>query len=42
MKDSVSISEYINEAIESLNKLDDDILKELKIKELSEEFNIDE
>ena len=42
MKDSVEISEYINEAIESLNKLDDDILKELKIKELSEEFGIDE
>ncbi len=42
MKDSVSISEYINEAIESLNKLDDDILKELKIKELSSEFGIDE
>jgi DNA primase len=42
MKDSVEISEYINEAIESLNKLDDDILKELKIKELSNEFDIDE
>ena len=42
MKDSVEISEYINEAIESINKLDDDILKELKIKELSNEFGIDE
>ncbi len=42
MRDSVSISEYINEAIDSLNKLDDDILKELKIKELADEFNIDE
>ena len=42
LKDSVEISEYINEAIESLNKLDDDILKELKIKELSNEFGIDE
>ena len=28
--------------IASLNELDDDILKELKIKELSNEFNIDE
>ncbi len=42
MKDSVEVSEYINEAIESLNKLDDEILKELKIKELSNEFDIDE
>ena len=42
MKDSVEISKYINEAIESLNQIDDDILKELKTKELSEEFDIDE
>ena len=42
MKDSVEISEYINEAIASINKLDDDILKELKIKELATEFGIDE
>ena len=42
MKDSLDISKYINEAIESINKLDDDILKELKIEELSNEFGIDE
>lgn len=41
MKDSTDISKYINEAIKSLNDIDDDILKELKIKELSDEFGID-
>ena len=42
MKDSVEITKYINEAIESLNKVNDNILKELKIKEISKEFGIDE
>lgn len=42
LKDSVEISKYINEAIESLNKIDDDILIELKIKEISKEFDINE
>ena len=42
MNDSVEVSKYINEAIESLNKIDDDILKELKVHELSNEFGIDE
>ena len=42
MKDSVDISRYINEAIESLNNLDDDILRELKVKDLAHEFDIDE
>lgn len=42
MKDSTDISKYINEAIKSLNEIDDDILKELKIKELSKEFDINE
>lgn len=42
MKDSTNISKYINEAIKSLNDIDDDILKELKINELSREFGIDE
>ena len=42
MKDSTDISKYINEAIKSLNEIDDDILKELKIKELSREFGLDE
>ena len=42
MKDSVEISKYINEAITALNDIDDTILRELKIKELSTEFGIDE
>lgn len=42
MKDSVEISKYINEAIESLNNIEDDILVELKIKEISKEFDINE
>ena len=42
MKDSVEISKYINEAIESLNQIQDDILRELKIKDISKEFDIDE
>ncbi len=42
MKDSVEISKYINEAIESLNQVYDDVLRELKLKEISNEFDIDE
>lgn len=42
MNDSVEVSKYINEAIESLNKIDDVILRELKIKDLSHEFGINE
>ena len=42
LTDSLEISKYINESIEAINKIDDDILRELKIKELSSEFNIDE
>ncbi len=42
MRDSVEVSKYINEAINSLNNIDDDILKELKTKELATEFGIDE
>ncbi len=42
MKDSVEITKYINEAIESINEINDNILKEIKIKELSKEFDIDE
>lgn len=42
LNDSVEVSKYINEAINSLNNIDDDILKELKTKELSLEFGIDE
>lgn len=42
MSDSVEISKYINEAINSINQIDDVILRELKIKELSLEFDINE
>ncbi len=42
MKDSSEISKYINEAIDSLNQIQDDILRELKIKEIAKEFDIDE
>lgn len=42
MKDSLEVSKYINEAIATLNNIDDEILKELKIKELCDEFKIDE
>ncbi len=42
MTDSLEVSKYINEAIETLDLIDDDILKELKIKELCNEFGIDE
>ena len=40
MSDSVEISKYINQAIESLNNIDDDILRELKINEIAREFGI--
>ena len=40
MKDATEISKYINQAIESLNEIDDDILRELKINEMSKEFGI--
>ena len=40
MSDSVEISKYINQAIESLNNIDDVILRELKINEISREFGI--
>lgn len=41
LKDSSEAAEYINKAIESINELNDEILKELKINELSKEFGID-
>ena len=41
MKDSLEISKYINEAIDALENIDDEILRELKINELSKEFEID-
>lgn len=42
MKNSDEISKYINEAIKAINEIDDDILKELKTKEIANEFGIDE
>lgn len=42
MKDSAEVSKYINEAIESLEQIDDDILRELKINEISKEFDIND
>lgn len=40
LKDSTDLSKYINEAIESINLIDDDILRELKIKELGDAYGI--
>lgn len=40
LNDSVELSKYINAAIESLNKLNDDVLIELKLKEISEKYGV--
>ena len=40
LNDSVELSKYINAAIDSLNKINDDILIELKLKEISEKYGI--
>ena len=40
LNDSVELAKYINEVIDSLNEIDDEILKEIKAKELSLEFDI--
>ena len=42
MNDSVDKSNYISEAINAINEIDNDILKEVKINELVKEFNINE
>lgn len=42
MNDSVELSKYINKVIESLNDIDDKVLVELKVKELSEKYGINE
>lgn len=39
---TVDEAKYINEIINEINKIDDDILKEITIKKLSEKFSIDE
>lgn len=38
--DASQLSKYINKVIESLSEIDDDILRELKIKELSKKYGI--
>lgn len=40
LNDSSSLSKYINESINAINTINDDILREIKIKELSKEFDI--
>ncbi len=40
LNDSVELAKYINEAILSINEIDDDVLREIKAKELSNEFDI--
>ncbi len=42
LNDSVELAKYINEVLENISKLDDEILKEIKLKELSNEFDISE
>ena len=42
LNDSVELSKYINEALDNLNKLNDEVLVELKIKELSDKYGISE
>ncbi len=40
LSDSVELAKYINEVLKELNKINDSILVELKIKELSEKYGI--
>ena len=42
LKDSKDLSVYINEAIKAIDLIEDDILKELKIKELSNTYDLSE
>lgn len=42
LNDSVELSKFLNKAIENINQLDDDILKELKIKELVKNYDLNE
>ncbi len=42
LNDSIELSKYINEVLKELNKLNDNILIELKIKELSDKYGINE
>ena len=40
LNDSTQLSKYINAAIESLNEINDDVLVELKLKEISESYGV--
>lgn len=40
LNDSVELSKYINAAIESLNNINDDVLVELKLKEISDKYGV--
>jgi len=42
LSDSTELSIYINDAIKAINEIDDEILRELKIKELSSKYDINE
>lgn len=42
LDDSVELANYINDCIKELNKIDDEILKEITLKKLANEANIDE
>ena len=41
LNNSIDMSNYVNEIIEELNKIDDDILKEITIKKISNESGLD-
>ena len=40
LNDSVELSNYINAAIESLNKINDEVLIELKLKEIADKYGV--
>ncbi len=40
LNDSVELSKYINAAIDSLNKINDEVLIELKLKEISDRYGV--
>ena len=42
LDDSVELANYINDCIKELNKIDDDILREITLKKLANEANINE
>lgn len=40
LSNTLEVSNYINESINVINEINDDVLRELKVKELSKEFDI--